>query len=466
MVKELKKHEQNDTVNILDAAPGTACPVVEALSDNPVSILVTEPTPFGLNDLELAAELSLNLGNRTGIVVNRSDGDDPIIAEFAEKRGIPILGRVPFDRKYAETYSRGEILIHHHPELKQIFEDIASKIADLAETAPAAEFESTSPPPLKNEQLYFSAGNADSYKELVVISGKGGTGKTTVVSSLAKLADNMVLFDADVDAADLHLLLKPQIKERHEFSGSDEYTIKPEDCAGCGRCAAACHFDAINFDGPSNDLVGMTYRIDPLACEGCGLCARVCPVDAITSAPAHTGDWFVSAVGNTPMAHAKLGVGAENSGKLVSKVRSAAADLAEKFTRRRILGDGPPGTGCPVIASVTGADLALVVTEPTVSGEHDLNRVMQLLNHFAVKTLVVVNKADINPEIAERIRSTCEKNGAEVVAEIPFDRTIHNALMEGKSIIEYGDSDAIPVLESLWRRIKIELDGTKQQEDR
>ena len=458
VVKELKEQEVADAVNILDAAPGTACPVVEALGGDLVSVLVTEPTPFGLNDLKLAAELSLDLGNPTGIVINRSDGDDAIIADFAEERGIPILGRIPFDRKYAETYSRGEILVERHPELNAVFAEIFAKIAELEESEPAAKFAVESPKVDDGKNgIKFPSGDADDYREVVVLSGKGGTGKTTVASSLAKLADDKVLFDADVDAADLHLLLKPEVLTSEEFSGSDEYMVEPSKCCGCGRCAALCHFDAINLDGPGNDIIGMTYRIDPLACEGCGLCEICCPVDAITAKPAHTGDWFVSKAAEAPMAHAKLGVGAENSGKLVSKVRNEAANLAKKFKRSHIIGDGPPGTGCPVIASITGADLALLVTEPTVSGEHDLARVMELLTHFAVKTLVVVNKADLNDEITERIRSTCRKNGVKVIGEIPFDRNVHEALMLGRTIVEYGKGEAAAEVSALWERVKIEL---------
>jgi MinD superfamily P-loop ATPase len=457
IVKSLKKHLSPDSnaVNILDASPGTACPVVEALSgDKTLAVLVTEPTPFGLNDLKLAAELAIDKGNPTGIVINRSDGEDAIIANFADEHNIPILGRIPFERKYAESYSKGKILIKEHNELGDIFGSIFANIAELAEKTPEYK---------KIETVkYKPSGNCEfsrkepgtNYKEIVVISGKGGTGKTTITASLAQLADGAVVFDADVDAADLHLILKPQVLKEDDFSGSDEFKINHDICFSCGQCAQKCHFDAISMDGPANDLVQITYRIDPLACEGCGLCELVCPANAVTSSPAHTGALFLSQTDyDTPMIHAKLGVGGENSGKLVSKVRDESARFADNYVRPHILGDGPPGTSCPVIASVTGADMILMVTEPTVSGVHDLKRVMELIHHFGIPSLVVINKSDLNMKITEEIYVEVEKYGSKVIAEIPFDRNIHDSLMAEKTIIEYGKGKAPEIIKGLWEKI-------------
>ena len=446
-------------VNILDASPGTACPVVEALSgDNTIAVLVTEPTPFGLHDLKLAVELSLNMGNPTGIVINRSDGDDAIIAEFANAHDIPILGRIPFDRKYAETYSHGGILIKHHSELIAIFADIFENIKKLEVAfggqSRTIDFASSVNSPDPDHVSNFKKGTSDTYKEIVVISGKGGTGKTTITSSLAQLCDENVVFDADVDAADLHLLLKPQMVKKEEFSGSNEFIIDSDKCFGCGQCATHCHFDAIDLTGPGNYLIGMTYEVDTLACEGCGLCQIVCPVDAISSTPAHTGESYLSAVGNRGMVHAKLGVGGENSGKLVSHVRSESAKFAKEYKQPYIIGDGPPGTSCPVIASVTGADLILMVTEPTVSGVHDLQRVMELVKHFGVKSLVIINKADLNKEMTEKIYQETEKYNSKVIAEIPFDRNIHDSLMAEKTIVEYGKGEAAKIIAGLWGKIE------------
>jgi len=287
-----------------------------------------------------------------------------------------------------------------------------------------------------------------------VISGKGGTGKTTVVGSLAVLADNKILADNDVDAADLHLLLTPRTVEAHDFVGGAKATVEADKCAACGRCADACHFDAIRMDGPASDAVGITYRIDEFACEGCGLCSIVCPVDAINSTPAIVGRWYVSETSQGAMAHAKLGIAEENSGRLVTQVRNRAAELARELRREMILGDGPPGTGCPVIASVSGADLVLIVTEPTVSGVHDMERVLELAAHFRVPALVVINKADLNAEQAERIVRIAAQCQSRVIGRIPFDRAVNDALMAGKTVIAYGTSSAADAIRNIWQEIQ------------
>ena len=289
---------------------------------------------------------------------------------------------------------------------------------------------------------------------MTVISGKGGTGKTTVVASLAQLAENKILADNDVDAADLHLLLAPTVREAHDFVGGTKAEIDSANCIGCGKCADACHFHAILFDGPANDVVGQTYRIEPLACEGCGLCPLVCPVKAIQSRPNVTGRWYVSATANGPMVHAKLGIAEENSGRLVAQVRSRAGELAAALKAGLILGDGPPGTGCPVIASVSGTDLVMIVTEPTVSGVHDMERVMALAAHFRVPTVVVINKADLNAAQAHRIGDIAAAHGSRVIGRIPFDRAVNDALVAGKTVIEYGQSRAEQAIRDVWERLQ------------
>ena len=463
VVKKLKTKikDKADVYNILDASPGTACPVVEALSgDDTYAVLVTEPTPFGLNDLRLAAELAVNKGNETGIVINRSDGCDDIITNFADEHNIPILGRIPFERKYAESYSQGKVLIKKHPELRKYFKEIIKNIEKYSKEKIEYKKIDSVKYSLKSRDL--SKGRNDNasekYKELVIISGKGGTGKTTVTASLGLLLENTVVFDADVDAADLHLILKPDIIKKEKFSGSDEYLINSEKCFSCGRCEKGCHFGAISMDGPANDIVQITYRIDPLSCEGCGLCQLICPADAIYNKPAETGLLFISEINEKQlMVHAKLGVGGENSGKLVSRVRMESAEIAEKTECNAVIGDGPPGISCPVIASVTGADLILIVTEPTVSGIHDLVRVLQLIHHFGLKSMIVVNKADLNKDICKEIKITALKYNSEVIEEIPFDRNIHYALMEGKTIIEYGKGASVEIMRSLASKIEKEL---------
>lgn len=450
VVRGVKKHIDPAAINIIDASPGTACPVVEAVEDADAALLVTEPTPFGLNDLKLAVGLTLKMGVPTGIVINRSDGEDRIIADYAERIGLPIAGRIPFKRAYAEAYSDGRMPAAEFADLRDNLLGIYDRLATAQPPAPAAEaFELA-----VGEPVAFEPGTADNYNEITVISGKGGTGKTTVTAALAQLAEDKVLADNDVDAADLHLLLAPSVREGHDFIGGTKATIDSSQCIGCGRCAEACHFNAINLDGPGNDVVRQTYRIDPLACEGCGLCSRLCPVDAIRSERNVAGRWYVSGTDYGPMVHAKLGIAEENSGRLVAQVRKRAGELAGELSKDLILGDGPPGTGCPVIASVSGADLIVIVTEPTVSGVHDMERVMQLAGHFGVATAVVINKADLNIGQAQRIAEIAIKHGSSVIGHIPFDRAVNDALMAGKTVLDYGESDAEKAVRVIWKNLQ------------
>jgi MinD superfamily P-loop ATPase len=453
MVRAVKEYLDPEAINIIDAAPGTACPVVEAVEGADVALLVTEPTPFGLNDLKLAAGLTLKLGVPTGIIVNRSDGKDRIIADYAGQLGIPVIGRIPFERKYAEVYSEGKILVEWFPELRKNLLNMYDRLLAAQAPVPAEEvfdLETGNPPS-------FSVGSATDYREITVISGKGGTGKTTFVASLAQLADNTILADNDVDAADLHLLLKPMVREGHDFVGGMKATIDAGKCTECGACAEACHFDAIHYDGQMTDAIGKTYHIDRVACEGCGLCRLVCPADAIISEQNVTGRWYVSGTGCGPMVHARLGIAEENSGRLVTQVRNRASRLADELKQKRILGDGPPGTSCPVIASVSGTDLVVIVTEPTVSGVHDMERVMNLASHFGVPAVVVINKADLNAGQASRIEEIAKAHGSRVIGRIPFDRLVNDALMAGKTVIEYGKGKAEKALRRIWTELQKEL---------
>lgn len=288
-------------------------------------------------------------------------------------------------------------------------------------------------------------------KELVVISGKGGTGKTSIAAALALLADKPVVADCDVDAADLHLLLAPEVRERHEFISGHEAVVRTADCTGCGKCAEICCFDAIHAGKCIDGRI--VYAVDPVACEGCGVCVRFCPAQAIDLPDSRCGEWMVSDTRVGPMVHARLAAAAENSGKLVSTVRKEARRVAEESGRDLLIVDGPPGIGCPVIASLTGANWVLVVTEPTVSGEHDMARVLELARHFEIPAAVCVNKYDINLGMAVRIESAARANGAFIAGRIPYDRKFTEAQIMGKSVVETG-GPAAEAIQQMWHILR------------
>ncbi len=290
-------------------------------------------------------------------------------------------------------------------------------------------------------------------KEVVVISGKGGTGKTSIVASFAALAKDAVLADCDVDAADLHLVLEPDIKQTRDFSGGKLASIITTKCIGCGRCEEVCNFDAAVFNGPANDVVGKTYTVDSIACEGCKVCVEFCPVDAIEFKDAINGQWFISDTRFGPMLHARLGPAQENSGKLVSLIRKEAKRIAAEQNKDLIIVDGSPGIGCPVIASIAGADLVLVVTEPTLSGQHDLDRVVELTEHFKIPTAVCINKYDINMKIAKVIEKRAGERGLKVAGNVAYDTIVTKAQIAGKSIVEYSSDGLGEQIMSLWETI-------------
>lgn len=288
--------------------------------------------------------------------------------------------------------------------------------------------------------------------ELVVISGKGGTGKTSLVASFAVLGGQQVLADCDVDAADLHLVLAPHVQQRRTFTAGHLAVIDQEACTGCGVCAELCRFDAITVKpGPRPDLP--TYVVDPVACEGCRVCVEYCPADAIAFPERTCGEWFVSNTRAGTMVHARLGIGAENSGKLVSLVRREARRLAEEEGAPRVLVDGPPGVGCPVIASVTGASRVLIVTEPTPTGEHDLDRVLTLAAHFGIPAGVLVNKWDLNEDMTARVEAQAAARGAIVIGRVRYDPIITAAQLAGRTVVEMGPSDAREDIERAWTRL-------------
>jgi len=289
-------------------------------------------------------------------------------------------------------------------------------------------------------------------RELVVISGKGGTGKTSIVASLAALAGEVVLADCDVDAADLHLVLAPKILRREAFSGGKRARIRPDACTACGKCEQLCRFDAIRRDGQAG-RGGGTFRVDSVACEGCGVCAWFCPAEAIDLADAENGQWFVSETRYGPMVHARLGVAEENSGKLVTTVRQEASAIAADRGLPLVLIDGSPGIGCPVIASITGAHRVLIVTEPTLSGLHDLGRVADVAAHFGIAGSVCINKWDLNAEVAGEIERQAGHRGLAVAGRVRYDPAVTVAQLRGQAVVEYQPSGCAEDIRRMWERV-------------
>ena len=279
-------------------------------------------------------------------------------------------------------------------------------------------------------------------KEVVILSGKGGTGKTCIVGSFAAIAQNKVMADCDVDAADLHLLLTPSVKEENEFLSGQVAVIDEEKCTQCGLCQDVCRFDAIS-----------DFRVDPVPCEGCGFCLQVCPAEAITMNECRAGYWFISDTKYGPLVNARLGIAQENSGKLVALVRQQAKELAEHGGLDYIISDGPPGIGCPVISSLSGANLSLLVTEPTLSGMHDLERVLGVCHHFGVPALVCINKYDLNEDNTRQIENYCLNQGVEVVARIPFDNVVTEAMVKGQPVVEYSNGKVAREIKKLWEKV-------------
>ena len=286
-------------------------------------------------------------------------------------------------------------------------------------------------------------------KEIVVISGKGGTGKTSITASFAYLGGkDIVVADCDVDAADMHLLMKPDFAKSEDFYSGEIAIINQDICTACGECADVCRFDAI-------PVINNQYIVQPLECEGCGYCARICPVEAIKMEVQNVGRWYISntRVGNI-LVHAKLGIGAENSGKLVAKVKNEAKQIAKENNKDFIIVDGSPGIGCPVVSSLSGANFVVLVTEPTVSGLHDLKRAYELVKKFKIKAGCIINKSDINPQVSGEIEEFLKKENIIHFSNLPYDEAFTNAMTNGQTIVEYGQNNLTAILTDSWNMIK------------
>jgi len=284
-------------------------------------------------------------------------------------------------------------------------------------------------------------------KEIVVISGKGGTGKTSITASFAYLGGKeLIVADCDVDAADMHLLMAPDFGKSEDFYSGELASIDQDVCIKCGKCQDVCRFDAI-------PIIETQYVVDLLGCEGCGYCARICPVDAITNSQPNVGKCYTSGIrtGST-MVHARLSIGADNSGKLVAKVKNEAKNLAEKENKTAVLVDGSPGVGCPVVSSLSGASFVVLVTEPTVSGLHDLRRVYELVKKFGIKAGCIINKADLNKEVSDDIKIFLKEEDIVLLSEISYNVKFTEAMTNGKTIVEY-DKEIGNIISESWKKI-------------
>ena len=289
--------------------------------------------------------------------------------------------------------------------------------------------------------------------EIVVLSGKGGTGKTTITAAFASLSKKTIFTDCDVDASDLHLVLSPEIFHSEDFPSGSKAIIKPSLCNRCGMCSDLCRFDAISTEG---DIP----KIEEYACEGCGLCAKACPVNAISMESYFRNRVFHAQCRFGFMVYGKLGIAEENSGRLVSRIRQDAKSLALEYAAEFILTDGPPGIGCPAISSVSGSDLVIAITEPTLSGWHDLQRLLEMIKKFRTPVRVIINKYDLNEEMTELIRQKSLEKGAEVISLIPYDENMILSLLEGQSIIEYQPDGILAAeLKKTWERILSEVNA-------
>ncbi|MBL7215195.1 MAG: P-loop NTPase [Phycisphaerae bacterium] len=447
----------NDKLTILDSPPGTSCAVVHTIQDADIVVLVADPTRFGQHDLKLSVHLCHSMNIEPLVLVNRSGiGDLEALRRWCASEKLPILTEIPDDRQIAELYSKGLLPIEHLDYLRPLFSQAARKIAALPEQPKNKKIRKPILP--KTQTIFLNSDNSLKITdektpstnpiEITIVSGKGGTGKTSLAACFAQL-EKTVVADCDVDAADMHLLFEPKVLESQEFIGGRVMSIDPRQCSVCGNCIDICQWDAIS-------RTNNTVTINEDNCEGCGACVLVCLTKAIKTKQTHDGKWYWSATRHGHMSHAVLEPGKENSGKLVTLVRKNAAQKTDLSKDAVVVLDGSPGTGCPVIASVGGAKAAVIVTEPTVSGLHDLIRILELTEHFKIPAGVIINKADINPQVSEDIKKLAQNRHAVILGQLPYDPVFVQAQQEAKTILEYEpNSELSKKTKDIWKKIKL-----------
>jgi MinD superfamily P-loop ATPase len=453
LIDQLKSRVQNHSWVVLDSPPGTSCSAVHTIQDADIVILVADPTRFGTHDLKLSVRLCRSMAIEPLVLINRVElGDAISLRSWCRANQLQIIAELPDSRQIGTLYSQGILPTHHIQELKQQFINIVQQLKQM----PPKRTVGVMPDIMMSWQHSVSADfvpqtpiaeSSGSVPEIVVVSGKGGTGKTSLCACFAQLANNAVA-DCDVDAADMHLLLSPSVLRSDTFYGGRVMRIDPIACTICGKCMEVCRWEAVYR---TNNQPQIAER----DCEGCGRCVLICPVDAIAVEPTEDGISYWSSTRFGRMSHAMLEPGKENSGKLVTHVRKqAASGCREQNHKGPILLDGSPGTGCPVIASIGGTQAAVVVTEPTVSGLHDLERILELTDHFRLRTGVIINKADLNNAVAQEIKIVTAQRKAVLLGELPYDLAFVQAQQAGRTILEYQpDSNLAQLMKTIWKQV-------------
>lgn len=480
--------EQDTGWVVMDSPPGVACTAAETIRGADVALLVTEPTPAGLHDLALAAELTRELRVPRAVALNRASEDDAGIRRYCAEHDIPVLLELLDDRGIAETYARGDLLVAVDPTYRERFRRLATNLRTLASTGEAGPPSRVSGPlsgpppgtvvdegpgtaiggsaspetlPLKTMPPIPSAthGTDPLRIDLVVLSGKGGTGKTSLSAALTRLAAEstaQVVVDADVDAANFALLTEATPVASWPFVGGKHSVVDPAVCTGCGTCVEHCRFDALTLhDAVSPGSLGeFVAVVDAAACEGCAVCERVCPDLAIRMEPTTGGSWSLAETPAGPLVHARLTPGQQNSGKLVTLVRNEGRAVARANDTDILFTDGPPGIGCPAGAALAGSTHVLLVTEPTRSGLHDLQRIAELCAQSQIPTAVCLNKADLDDELTEQITVEATARGLPVLGRVRYDPAVPAAHRAGTTVIDHAPGGhASEDLRDLWSAV-------------
>ena len=446
LIDELKSNI-NDGITILDSPPGTSCPSVHTVQEADITIIVCDPTVFSVHDMKLSVGMCRSMGIEPLILINRAElGDLKALTEWCDQENLEILVTLPDSREIAEKYSRGEIAVDTMPEIRAAFEVVADKILQDKPEKSKPVFSKGVFLAEPNGRISNSGSHNNKAIEITVLSGKGGSGKTSLAGCLAILSGGTVA-DCDVDAADMHLIFEPEVVDSKEFTGGQTMHIDTGKCHPCGDCIYICKFDAVERTGTYG------YHINEDKCEGCGACVELCPRNAISGRPGIDGQWYESNIRCGKMSHATLTPGKSNSGKLVTLVRNKAGQLISENST--VIIDGSPGTGCPVIASVGGVKYVVLVAEPTVSGLHDLKMIYDLCRHFKLPAGIVINKADLNEQMSNKIESYAEENNIDILGHIKYDEIFYEAMKEQKTVIEYNPESIVAKdIKAIWQNIQ------------